>query len=68
MATDLIQIKIKKTDYARLVKYGVAGEPVHEAASHLLAEHDATKAENVNLRDALSRCMMPIQECWTKQK
>jgi hypothetical protein len=33
---DLIQIKIKRSDYDRLVKFGVAGEPVHEAETRAL--------------------------------
>jgi hypothetical protein len=34
--TDLIQIKIKRSDYPRLVAHGVAGQAVHEAMTNLL--------------------------------
>ena len=40
---DLIQIKIKRSDYDRLVKFGFAGEPVHEAETRAL-----DKAEGKN--------------------
>ena len=34
--TDLMQIKIKREDYPRLVAHGVAGQAVHEAMTNLL--------------------------------
>ena len=42
---DLIQIKIKRSDYDRLVKFGVAGEPVHEAETRALNEAVEWKAK-----------------------
>ena len=39
--TDLIQIKIKRSYYDRLVKFGVAGEPVHEAETRVLDKAEA---------------------------
>lgn len=33
---DLIQIKIKSTDYPRLIKFGYAGEPIHVAMTRVL--------------------------------
>ena len=42
---DLIQIKIKRSDYDRLVKFGVAGEPVHEAQTRALDKAECEKEE-----------------------
>ncbi len=42
---DLIQIKIKRSDYDRLVKFGVAGEPVHEAATRALDKAETLQAK-----------------------
>lgn len=52
--TDLIQIKIKRSDYERLVKFGVAGEPVHEAETRAIDEISTLLAENKKLLEALA--------------
>lgn len=41
---NLIQIKIKRSDYDRLVKFGVAGEPVHEAETRALDKAEGSTA------------------------
>jgi hypothetical protein len=43
-STEFIQVRMKKSDYDKIVKYGRAGEPVHQAVSRMveLAEKKRT--------------------------
>lgn len=45
MSTDLIQIKIRREDHARLTKFGNAGDSIADAMKNALDAAEGRKAE-----------------------